>query len=178
LTAQALSSRVGAVAGESDNIIKQVALVFCIAVAGYAFFFFGDSLLRTRKGPWEVIFFSTNGSPAIRVKQEKLGIRDVTVVFSGEIVTNAESKTLVFRQPKQPLPFGKTKFEDLTYLPGSVAFDFFGHEVELLPRTLYLNKIEHAWENGKVLSLKPEEKLPPEKFYDPLEKKRRFGRKE
>lgn len=163
---------------ESDNILKHAAIVFCIAVVGYALFFFADSFLRTRKGPWEVTFFATNATPAIEVNQQNLGIRAVKIIFEGETATNQSVRTLVFRQPKQPLPFGKAKFEDLTYLPGSVAFDFFGHEVELLPRTLYLNKKEFRWESGKELRLLPTEKLPPEKFYDPVARKRRFGRKE
>lgn len=152
-------------------------MVFMVALIGYVLFFFGDSFLRTRKGPWEVTFFSTNSSPAIRITQHNLGIQEVTVVFEGEVATQTNSQTLSFKRPKQRLPFGRTKFEDLTYLPGSVAFDFFGHEVELLPRTLYLNKVEHAWTSGEVLVLKPAQKLPPEKFYDPVAEKRRFKKK-
>ena len=164
------------VRADSDNILKHAAIVFCIAVAGYAIFYFADNQLRARKGPWEVSFFSTNDAPAIEINQPSLGIEKVQIIFEGETLANAQPGKIIFRQPKQLLPFGKTKFEDLTYLPGSVAFDFFGHEVELLPRTLYLNKTEHPWKSGQVFTLKPGEKLPPEKFYDPLEKKRRLGR--
>ena len=58
-----------------------------------------------------------------------------------------------------------------------VAFDFFGHEVELLPRTLYLNKVEHPWKSGAVFTLQPNQKLPPEASVDPRAKKKRsFGR--
>jgi hypothetical protein len=112
----------------------------------------------------------------ITVGHGSLGITNVQIVFAGEQPTNNATGQVAFTKPQQPVPFGKVKFEDLTYLPGSVAFDFFGHEVELLPRTLYLNKKEHAWQSGSVHQLKPEEKLPPEASFDPRKKKRRFGR--
>ena len=144
-----------------------------MALAIYVGVYSCDQGMRTRKGAWEVEFLaSTNGAPAIRVNQPALGITNIQVVFAGEAMTNAPGK-VVFAKPQQPVPVGRVKFEDLTYLPGSVAFDFFGHEVELLPRTLYLNKEEQGWQSATTYTLTPEEKLPPESFYDPRKKKRR-----
>lgn len=163
------------VAKGSDNIVKQVVLVFLVVLGAYVLLFAGDFFLRTNKGPWRVRFFETNSAPAIEVSQERAGIRGVVLIFEGETLSNRVDQTMEFRQPKQVIPFGKTKFEDLTYLPGSVAFDLFGHEVELLPRTLYINKTEKGWTSGQIYGLKPSEKLPPEKFYDPRKKKKRFG---
>jgi hypothetical protein len=163
----------------SDKLPRHLAIAFGLALVIYAAFFTGDQRLRHRKGPWEVTF-STNsaGAPAITVNQLNLGVSNVQINFQGESLSNAVAETRVtFDKPQQSIPFGKTKFEDLTYLPGSVAFDFFGHEVELLPRTLYLNKKEQPWKNGAVYELTAGEKLPPSASYDPRErKKRRFGR--
>lgn len=157
-----------------DKLPKHLLIGFAIAVLLYGAFFTIDQSIRTRKGPWQVQF-STNASgwAQIEISHPKLGIQE-QVIFQAESATNFGSVS--FDRPGKPVPFGKVKFEDLTYLPGSVAFDFFGHEVELLPRTLYLNKREQPWTRGATHTLKPEEKLPPEASYDPRKKKRRmFG---
>lgn len=157
----------------SDKLPRHLAIGFALALIVYISFFSCDQSLRHRKGPWEVTFHTNAaGFPAITVNHPKLAITNVQVVFTGETPTNQPGK-VIFDKPLQAVPFGKVKFEDLTYLPGSVAFDFYGHEVELLPRTLYLNKQEHPWKSDAVLELRPAEKLPPEASVDPRKKKRR-----
>jgi hypothetical protein len=156
----------------SDRLAKHLMIAFALALAIYAGFFAADRWMRSRKGPWEVSFQTNeSGYAQIVINQPRLGIADTRITFSSELATN--SGTVAFDMPKKNIPFGKTKFEDLTYLPGSVAFDFFGHEVELLPRTLYINKREKGWIAGTNYVLQPGEKLPPEMSYDPREKKRR-----
>lgn len=162
----------------SDKLPRHLAIAFGLALLIYAVFFTCDQRLRHRKGPWEVTF-ATNaaGLPAITVNQFNVGVTNVQIVFRRESLSNVVgSARVIFGKPQQTIPFGKTKFEDLTYLPGSVAFDFFGHEVELLPRTLYLNKKEYPWKSGAIYELTPGEKLPPGASYDPRKKKRGFGR--
>ena len=161
----------------SDKLPRHLAIGFILALVIYASFFSCDQRVRQRKGGWDVTF-STNSSgfPAIIINQPTLNITNVQVIFDSETPTNTLGR-VVFDKPQQPIPFGKVKFEDLTYLPGSVAFDFFGHEVELLPRTLYLNKLEHPWKSGAQFTLQPNQKLPPEASVDPrVKKKRAFGR--
>lgn len=142
-----------------------------MALLIYAAFFTCDQAVRKRKGPWNVTF-TTNaqGYAEIVINETGLGVSNVVITFLGEKATNTGA--VKFDRPLQPVPFGITKFEDLTYLPGSVAFDFFGHEVELLPRTLYLNKQEHPWVSGKRIELKPEQKLPPGMSVDRRKKRR------
>jgi hypothetical protein len=68
----------------------------------------------------------------------------------------------VFDDPTQTnVPFGEVIFQDLTFLPGTVTFNFFGHEVELLPRTLIIDKQEHAWKTGEVISITGPGKFQP-----------------
>ena len=155
-----------------DRLHWHLLIGFALALGIYLATFSCDQRIRTRKGPWQVEFLEIQGEPAIRVNQPVLGITNVQIVFAGEEMTNSPG-TVLFEQPGSELPFGKIKFEDLTYLPGSVAFDFYGHEVELLPRTLYLNKEEQLWKAGTAYRLEPESKLPPGSFYDPRKKKRR-----
>ena len=124
-----------------------------LAVGIYAGGFAFDQHLRIRRGPWEVTFTTEpSGAPAIFVNQPKLNIANLKIVFDGESATNAPA-TVLFDAPQKPVPFGKVKFEDLTYLPGTVTFDFFGHEIELLPRTLYLNRKAHSWISNEAITL-------------------------
>lgn len=149
----------------SDRLGRHLLIGFGAALVLYALFFTFDQYVRQRKGPWQVQFATNNtGTASIEITQPKLGIH-ATILFGGEHATN--TGTVIFDRPEKPIPFGKVKFEDLTYLPGSVVFGIFGHEVELLPRTLYLNKKEHPWRRDELIELKPEEKgetpTPPRK---------------
>jgi hypothetical protein len=161
---------------QPERLGRNLLIIFVVALVGYAGFFSCDAHLRTHKGPWVVQFVTSNEPPRIIISQPFLQISNVTVSFPGEKTTNAQSASFVFDRPSpnRPLPFGTVKFEDLTYLPGSVAFDFFGHELELLPRTLIINQSERGWTSGKEFKLDPGEKLPPERFYDPRAKKRKW----
>ena len=44
---------------------------------------------------------------------------------------------------------------DTTFLPGTLTFQFFGHEIELLPRVLVLDRQEHPWRSGEVVTVIP-----------------------
>ena len=48
----------------------------------------------------------------------------------------------------------------LFVLPGVITFDLFGHEIELMPRTLVINKKEVPWKSESVIELWPTNKLP------------------
>src|SRR6185436_10633530 len=97
----------------------------------------------------------------IDVAQPRLGIR-CKIDFPGETVftTNLLPATVSFDRPRKPVPFGKVIYEDLTQLPGVVTFDLFGHEVELLPRALIVNKREIKWSSQATIGLWPTNKLP------------------
>jgi hypothetical protein len=144
----------------SDGIRKHLVASFLIAVVLYVAGFALDQHLRTRRGPWEVTFTrEPSGDPALIVQQSRLGIRDVKIVFAGESASH-RVETVTFDRPAKTLPFGWVKFDDLTVLPGTVTLEFAGHEVELLPRTLYVNRHSRAWQNGATITLKREDKLP------------------
>ena len=69
--------------------------------------------------------------------------------------------TVAFDVPQRSVPLGRVKFEDLTYLPGTVTLEMFGHEIELLPRTLYINRKPHPWKSNETIRLTTADK-PPE----------------
>ena len=143
---------------QPSGFAKPVWVGLLLAVAIYAGGFALDQHLRTRRGPWEVTFATApSGAPAILVSQPKLNIANLEIVFLGETATNVHG-SVVFDFPQKPVPFGKVKFEDLTYLPGTVTFDFFGHEIELLPRTLYINRKAHPWISNEAITLSAADK--------------------
>lgn len=147
----------------SDNILKHVALVAVIAVVGYFSLYALDGHLRARKGPWEVTFAAdTNGTPFLLINQPALGVREVKVRFAGQQspLTNGPV-TVLFTQPGLKPAFGEVRFQDATYLPGTVTLLAFNHEVELIPRGLVLDRQEQAWRPGLTAELPPTNQPPP-----------------
>jgi hypothetical protein len=143
----------------SDGIRNHLVVAFLSAALLYAAGFAIDRHLRTRRGPWEVTFTrEPSGDPALVVQQPRFGIRDVKIVFAGESASH-RVETVMFNRPGKETPFGRVKFDDLTVLPGTVTIEFAGHEVELLPRTLYLNRRPQAWQSGGRILLEPDDKL-------------------
>jgi hypothetical protein len=158
---------------QPDNILKHVALVGVIAVVGYFSLYALDSHLRVRKGPWEVTFAAeTNGTPFLVVNQPAFGIREVKVRFPGEAnpLTNAPV-TVRFTQPNTKPAFGELRFQDATYLPGTVTLLAFNHEIELIQRGLALDRQERAWQPGLTVDLAPTNQAPPAR---PLGRKRNY----
>ena len=43
------------------------------------------------------------------------------------------------------VPFGECIYQDLMFLPGVVTMNLLGHEIELMPRTLVIDKKEVPW---------------------------------
>jgi hypothetical protein len=143
---------------KSDNPLKHFALAFLLAVVCYVVFYRGIEHRRTRKGPWEVTFTrNTQGLPAIVVNQPNLAITNVQILFQdAQGFTNKTTKTFLFSQPKPvpyEVPFGKCIFMDTTFLPGTVTFLILGHEIELLPRVLIVDRQEHPWRPEDTITL-------------------------
>ncbi len=140
--------------------MKRVAQVFLLALLGYIVVYAAIEYRRTRRGPWQVSFTrSATGDPALIINQPKLGITNAKISFlETGFSAPANGPTLHLRQP-QPVPydvpFGKCIFMDTTFLPGTVTFQFFGHEIELLPRVLIINHTEHPWQPPPMMSLPP-----------------------
>lgn len=125
---------------------KQTIALFVAVLLTYLAVFNGIEWLRHRKGPWRVVF-ETN---SIHISQPYLKISAV-VEFPGENAGN--TGRVAFDKPKKAVPYGKLLYEDLTFLPGVVTFDLFGHEIELLPRVLIVNKKEIRWDQADHLQL-------------------------
>ncbi|MBL9134445.1 MAG: hypothetical protein JNK85_01190 [Verrucomicrobiales bacterium] len=152
------------------------AMPALIALVGYVVMYGCDRHLRVRRGPWQVTYArESDGTPALRIHQESLGISNITVRFDGETSpTAAETLPVVVRfdDPDKPVPFGILAFHDLMYQPGTVVLQCFGHEVQMLPKALYLNRVPHAWtsegEFRLTASNKPASLAPPKAIRSPF----------
>lgn len=150
---------------KSDRFPRQIALVFAVTAVLYLAFFYGIEHLRARKGPWEVAFArNATGIPTLEISQPTLNVSGLKIVFPGEsIAAIGSTQKVVFTKPRPvpyPVPFGQCIFEDLTFLPGTVTLHLFGHEIELLPRTLTIDKREYPWASDVVICLSTNDKLP------------------
>jgi hypothetical protein len=169
-----------------DNPLKHFVCAFLLALVIYAVFYASIERRRARNGPWQVTFTNDPaGSPAVLINQSRLSISNVQISFPGETFSSAKvtitnpaltalkpgddgpplnaGVTLIFDQPRQvpyDLPFGKCIFMDTTFLPGTVTFQFFGHEIELLPRVLMIDHEEHPWRPREAISLRRARVLP------------------
>jgi hypothetical protein len=141
---------------------KTIVLWFFVVLILYLGVFYGIEHWRHSKGPWEMNFMSdAQGNPSVVVYQPKLNISSVELLFPGERVRGTNlSQRIAFDRPLQKVIFGRVLYEDLTVLPGVLTFDLFGHEIEMLPRTLVIDKKEVPWTSERVIEMSPTNKLP------------------
>lgn len=140
--------------------------VFLGALVIYLIAYYGIEHLRRHKGPWKLEFRTDPaGLPSLIIQQPSLGIQRVELICTGEQHTNLNwSQSISLDRPMVPLPFGRRLAEDLTFQPGTLAIDLFGHEIEFAPRVLVINRREVGWQTNQVIRLNPAEKLPPEEL--------------
>lgn len=145
---------------KSESPARHFLLAFLIALGVYAVTYYGIEHRRGRNGPWIVTFAnSPAGLPSLIINQPRLALTNVCVCFAGQTAASTNlPATLVLAQPHQvpyPVPFGTCVFMDTTFLPGTVTFDLFGHEIELLPRVMMIDHEEHAWRANEIITLPP-----------------------
>jgi hypothetical protein len=151
---------------QSKGPAKHFVLAFLLALAGYIVCYQAIEHRRIRKGPWRVTFTrNAAGAPMMLIDQPRLGITNAQISFAGEpLPATNRPVTLVFDQPRPvpyAVPFGNCVFMDGTFLPGTVTLQMFGHEIELLPRVLVLDRQEHRWQSGATISLSPPAQASP-----------------
>jgi hypothetical protein len=136
----------------SDGLLKHLAICAVIALVFYVAVFGWIEHRRTFKGPWVAAFRAdAAGTPALVITQTNLHISQ-TIVFPGQTVRPANSsRTIVFGQAPAELPFGELLYQDPTFLPGTVTLRLFGHQVEIFPRALTVDKKEYPWQPGAVM---------------------------
>jgi hypothetical protein len=141
-----------------EGAAKHFILAFVLALAGYIVCYQLIEHRRTRHGPWQITFTAAPGDvPLLVINQPSLGITNVQLTFpETPQASTSVPTTLSFGQPKPvpyDLPFGKCVFMDTTFLPGTLTLQVFQHEIELLPRVLVVDRLEHRWQSSTRLAL-------------------------
>jgi hypothetical protein len=152
---------------KSDGPLKHFLLAFLLALVCYAVLYRGCETRRTRRGPWEVTFTTnTTGFPLLVINQPRLAITNKQITFPEQRAPATSAlETIWFRQPKPvpfPVPFGQCIFMDTTFLPGTVVFQLYGHQIELMPRVLITDRQEHPWFSDNPITLHPLIAAPPQ----------------
>jgi hypothetical protein len=135
--------------------LKHFLGTFGVCVAVYLAAFYGIEHLRNRKGPWQVAFTTETNSPAIIITQPALKLHNVKIVFAQAATTKVET-SISFNEARAvpfAVPFGQCVFLDTTTLPGTVALQIFGYEIQLLPRVLTIDGKERTWQSDSTISL-------------------------
>jgi hypothetical protein len=140
----------------SAGPLKHFILAFVIALLLYAVAYSFIEHRRTRNGPWQVAFIQEKGGvPTLVISQPKLNIADARIAFPNQS-SAPTNVVLFFSQPKRvpfAVPFGSCIFEDTTFQPGTIVFNLFGHEVQLIPRVLTIDRREFPWMSDHTLEV-------------------------
>jgi len=141
---------------QRGRLLIQFILLFGLVLIGYVLVFGWIERRRVANGPWEVTFSAEAGRAQLAISQTNLNIRDVSIVFPGVVAPSNVVERIAFtkaQNPPYPVPFGECIFQDLLFLPGTVTLKLFGHEIQMIPRTLTINRVERPWQNGETIEL-------------------------
>ncbi len=148
--------------------VKRLFVIFIATLFGYVTIYGGCQMVRRRGGPWNLTYaIASNGVPELRIEHPKLlGPLPVVLSFPGEQPGRTDLPiTAVFSVPiTNAMPFGPVIFVDNTVLPGTVTVNCFGHVVEMVPRTLFVDFKEVAWTAGTNIVLNATNKPSPERL--------------
>ena len=146
---------------KSDGLVRHALIAFAIAVVFYVTGFSWMQHRRTFKGPWLIQFSTdTGGHPAMLISQRTLNISQKLSFTNDTLARTNFSETRDFTEATTNLPFGEMLMQDPLYLPGTLAMRLFGHQVEILPRTLIIDNREIPWGSQAEIDLKAATNTP------------------
>jgi len=148
-----------------NSIWKQILAVFVCALLGYLAVFYWIEHQRRKDGPWQAAFTMLDGNPAMVINHPQLQLTNITLVFVDAPAPTNLPQTVAFEHGLSApfdLPFGQCVFIDSLYLPGTAACEMFGHEIQLMPRVLTIDRVERPWRSGEkiLLTNQPSATLP------------------
>lgn len=137
-----------------DGLFRHLAVAAVVAAVFYVAAFSWIEHRRVVKGPWEIAFISDSaGHPSLEISQQALKISE-RLNFPQDKVTRTNLAELIkFREVTTNLPFGQMQMQDALYLPGTITLRLSGHLIEVLPRTLIVDKTEHPWKAGEEIAV-------------------------
>lgn len=136
-----------------------VAGVLAIGLYGVGFWLIEQR--RVRNGPWEVEFQPDEAAHrlVLRIAQPRLELGPIEVVVRWpreQPLPEAESMRF---DRARPVPFavpgGRCVFQDLLFLPGTVALELQGVSIEILPRVLRVDGQEIPWHPPRRVEVQP-----------------------
>ncbi len=143
-------------AARPSSPLKTVMIIGIVSLVFYVAFFAWMQHRRYRHGPWEVTFTQVDHAPALLINHPKFGITNVSILFPGGGLTTNLPQTIRFQHGQVApldLPFGKCVFLDTLFLPGTAACEMFGHQIQLMPRTLTIDHVARPWAAGEKILL-------------------------
>jgi len=153
---------------EVSGAARRVFGVFILTLFAYITLFGACQIQRRKAGAWALTFDQvSNGAPSLRIEHPRLLKNGpVTLFFPGEKPERTDLPiTAVFTDPiTNRMPFGPILFVDTSALPGTVTLNAFGHVVEMIPRTLFVDFNTVPWSPGTNLVVQPGTKPPPERI--------------
>ncbi|HRI15163.1 MAG TPA: hypothetical protein PLX89_19380 [Verrucomicrobiota bacterium] len=153
---------------EGARAAKGFVGLFFATLFLYITFYGGCMACRRKGGPWAITQDKlSDGTPILKIEHHRLLSNGPVILrFPGETAPARFTNHPFLRIYTQPntnaLPYGPVVFLDTTFLPGNVTLDVFGHLVEIIPRTLYVDGHDVGWNPGTNIVLSPAAKLPIE----------------
>lgn len=143
---------------KSQIPFKPLAALFAGTLTLYFIAYTGIEHHRARNGPWRLAFTNDPAGAALLViNQPRLAITNVQIVFPGAALAPASPAAPPAWDQARVVPFdagfGRCVFLDTTTQPGTVVLEIGGHEIQLLPRALTIDKKERPWQSGETISL-------------------------
>jgi hypothetical protein len=144
-----------------SDLPRVLITTFLIALVLYVASFKWIQYKRESKGPWNVTFATdAAGTPSLTILQPALNIQNVQITFPEQKIPETNLLQVVkFDKPTTNAPFGEIVFQDPTFLPGTVMFNFWGHGVELTPRILVINNQAVNWQSNTNIPVTGEGKF-------------------
>lgn len=143
-------------AAKPASPLKTVLIIGLVSLGLYIVFFSWMEQRRYKNGPWEVTFTQQDDRPTLLLSHPRFGITNVVIQFVGGALTTNLPQTVRFQHGQVApldLPFGKCVFLDTLFLPGTVACELFGHQIQLMPRTLTIDRTARPWTSGEKILL-------------------------
>ena len=135
----------------------RILLVVAIGSLGaYLFLYSTIEHWRLANGPWQVTFARSSGmEPMLTIQHPRFHIEHVEILFKGHNspATNVVHEFNKMQPVPYPVPFGECKFQDLISRPGTVVLEIYGHEIQLMPNSLTIDKHSIPWKSNQRISL-------------------------
>jgi hypothetical protein len=141
-----------------EHLPRQLLIVFLVTFAVYAAGFWFIEGRRKAQSPWIVSYkINATGHTTLEIHQQSLALGPVEIRFASA-TTNAlmEKTQITYNDPKpvpRPAPIGQCMFEDLTFLPGTVALKIHNQHIQMLPRTLSIGTNEFLWGRARIIRI-------------------------